>query len=31
VNRMIEGWKADGFGLFTTLRKEDGVVIGRSA
>jgi RimJ/RimL family protein N-acetyltransferase/class 3 adenylate cyclase len=29
VNRMIEGWKADGFGLFTTVRKEDGVVIGR--
>jgi RimJ/RimL family protein N-acetyltransferase len=29
VNRMIEGWKADGFGLFTTVRKEDEVVIGR--
>jgi len=29
VNRMIESWKADGFGLCTTVRKEDGVVIGR--
>jgi RimJ/RimL family protein N-acetyltransferase len=29
VLRMIEGWKADGFGLFTTVRKEDGRVIGR--
>jgi RimJ/RimL family protein N-acetyltransferase/class 3 adenylate cyclase len=29
VRRMIEGWEADGFGLFTTVRKEDGVVIGR--
>jgi RimJ/RimL family protein N-acetyltransferase/class 3 adenylate cyclase len=29
VKRMIEGWKADGFGLFTTVRKEDDVVIGR--
>jgi RimJ/RimL family protein N-acetyltransferase/class 3 adenylate cyclase len=29
VKRMIEGWKADGFGLFTTVRKEDGAVIGR--
>jgi RimJ/RimL family protein N-acetyltransferase/class 3 adenylate cyclase len=29
VKRMIEGWNADGFGLFTTVRKEDGVVIGR--
>lgn len=29
VRRMIERWKADGFGLFTTVRKEDGTVIGR--
>jgi RimJ/RimL family protein N-acetyltransferase len=29
VKRMIEGWKSDGFGLFTTVRKEDGAVIGR--
>jgi RimJ/RimL family protein N-acetyltransferase len=29
VLRMIDGWKADGFGLFTTVRKEDGAVIGR--
>jgi RimJ/RimL family protein N-acetyltransferase/class 3 adenylate cyclase len=29
VKRMIEGWKADGFGLFTTVRKEDDKVIGR--
>jgi RimJ/RimL family protein N-acetyltransferase/class 3 adenylate cyclase len=29
VERMIKGWQADGFGLFTTVRKEDGVVIGR--
>ena len=29
VRRMIESWKADGFGLFTTLRKEDDAVIGR--
>jgi len=29
VLRMIEGWEADGFGLFTTVRKEDDVVIGR--
>lgn len=29
VLRLIEGWKADGFGLFTTVRKEDDVVIGR--
>jgi RimJ/RimL family protein N-acetyltransferase len=29
VQRMIEGWKADGFGLFTTIRKEDEAVIGR--
>jgi RimJ/RimL family protein N-acetyltransferase len=29
VRRMIERWEADGFGLFTTVRKEDEVVIGR--
>jgi ribosomal-protein-alanine N-acetyltransferase len=29
VQRMIEGWEADGFGLFTTVRKEDETVIGR--
>jgi RimJ/RimL family protein N-acetyltransferase len=29
VRRMIEGWKADGFGLFTTVRKEDDAVLGR--
>jgi ribosomal-protein-alanine N-acetyltransferase len=29
VLRMIDGWKADGFGLFTTVRKEDEAVIGR--
>jgi RimJ/RimL family protein N-acetyltransferase len=29
VRRMIEGWEADGFGLFTTVRKEDEAVIGR--
>jgi RimJ/RimL family protein N-acetyltransferase len=29
VLRMIEAWEADGFGLFTTLRKEDDVVVGR--
>jgi RimJ/RimL family protein N-acetyltransferase len=29
VNRMIEGWKANDFGLFTTVRKEDDLVIGR--
>jgi [ribosomal protein S5]-alanine N-acetyltransferase len=29
VRRMIERWEADGFGLFTTVRKEDGAVIGR--
>ena len=29
VERMIEGWRADGFGLFTTVRKEDETVIGR--
>jgi len=29
VQRMIEGWEADGFGLFTTVRKDDETVIGR--
>ena len=29
VRRMIDGWEADGFGLFTTVRKEDGTVLGR--
>jgi ribosomal-protein-alanine N-acetyltransferase len=29
VKRMIERWEADGFGLFTTVRKEDEEVIGR--
>jgi RimJ/RimL family protein N-acetyltransferase len=29
VKRMIERWEADGFGLFTTVRQDDGVVIGR--
>ena len=29
VRRMIEGWEADGFGLFTTVRKEDAAVVGR--
>ncbi len=29
VRRMIEGWEADGFGLFTTVRKEDQTVMGR--
>jgi RimJ/RimL family protein N-acetyltransferase len=29
VRRMIERWEVDGFGLFTTLRKDDEVVIGR--
>ena len=29
VRRMIERWQADGFGLFTTVRKEDEAVIGR--
>jgi ribosomal-protein-alanine N-acetyltransferase len=29
VKRMIERWEADGFGLFTTVRKEDDAVIGR--
>lgn len=29
VKRMIERWEADGFGLFTTVRKDDEAVIGR--
>jgi RimJ/RimL family protein N-acetyltransferase len=29
VQRMIRAWDADGFGLFTTVRKEDEAVIGR--
>jgi RimJ/RimL family protein N-acetyltransferase len=29
VRRMIERWEADGFGLFTAVRKKDGAVIGR--
>jgi ribosomal-protein-alanine N-acetyltransferase len=29
VLRMIKGWEADGFGLFTTVRKDDEAVIGR--
>ena len=29
VLRLIESWNADGFGLFTTVRKEDDAVIGR--
>jgi RimJ/RimL family protein N-acetyltransferase len=29
VKRMIERWEADGFGLFTTVRKSDEAVIGR--
>ncbi len=29
VHRMIEAWEADGYGLFTAVRKEDGAVIGR--
>ena len=29
VRRMIDRWNADGFGLFTTVRKEDEAVIGR--
>src|SRR5215210_9051698 len=29
VRRMIERWEADGFGLFTTVRKQDGALIGR--
>jgi [ribosomal protein S5]-alanine N-acetyltransferase len=29
VRRMIDRWDADGFGLFTTVRKDDEAVIGR--
>jgi RimJ/RimL family protein N-acetyltransferase len=29
VRRMIAGWKADGYGLFTAVRKADDAVIGR--
>jgi ribosomal-protein-alanine N-acetyltransferase len=29
VRRMVEGWAADGLGLFTTVRKEDETIIGR--
>ena len=29
VRRMIERWNEDGFGLYTTLRQDDGTVIGR--
>jgi ribosomal-protein-alanine N-acetyltransferase len=29
VQRMMDGWEADGFGLFTTVRKGDETVIGR--
>ena len=29
VKRMVQRWEADGFGLFTTVRKEDEAVIGR--
>jgi len=29
VQRMIQRWEADGFGLFTTVRREDEAVIGR--
>ena len=29
VRRMIERWNEDGFGLYTTLRKDDDAVIGR--
>jgi RimJ/RimL family protein N-acetyltransferase len=29
VRRMIQRWEADGFGLFTTVRREDEAVIGR--
>jgi RimJ/RimL family protein N-acetyltransferase len=29
VKRMIERWEADGFGLFTTVRKDDEAIIGR--
>jgi RimJ/RimL family protein N-acetyltransferase len=29
VQRMIDRWEVDGFGLFTTIRLEDGAIIGR--
>lgn len=29
VRRMVDAWEADGYGLFTTVRREDGAVIGR--
>jgi [ribosomal protein S5]-alanine N-acetyltransferase len=29
VQRMVQAWEADGFGLFTTVRKADEAVIGR--
>ena len=29
VRRMMAAWAEDGFGLFTTVRKEDGTIIGR--
>jgi [ribosomal protein S5]-alanine N-acetyltransferase len=29
VRRMIERWNEDGFGLYTTIRKDDEAVIGR--
>ncbi len=29
VRRMIERWEVDGFGLFTTVRRDDGVLMGR--
>lgn len=29
VKRMIERWQADGFGLFTAVRKDDETIIGR--
>src|ERR1041384_2069829 len=29
VRRLMESWKAEGFGLYTTVRKEDEAVIGR--
>jgi len=29
VQRMIDAWAADGYGLFTTVRKKDETVIGR--
>ena len=29
VSRMMSGWEVDGFGLFTTVLKEDETIIGR--